>query len=94
MTYSHVEGDCYTFDQKIKLDKSLNSKNENLRFLMQTCIENNESKIVNEYGKKVCQGVSTEGALLSLGQSAINQGLVEPHKLTEIVTLHFTSERK
>lgn len=39
---------------------------------MKTCIENNESKIINQNGKNVCQGVSTEGALLSLGKSSIN----------------------
>lgn len=57
-------------------------------------VKNTETKIHHESGRFLCQGLPTEGALMSLGQSMMNKNKVKIEKTEKLFTFHFDSERK
>ena len=57
-------------------------------------VKNTETKIHHENQSFICQGLPTEGALMSLGQSLMNENKVKIEKTEKLFTFHFDSERK
>lgn len=57
-------------------------------------VKNTETKIHHENDSFICQGLPTEGALMSLGQSMMTVNKVKIEKAEKLFTFHFDSERK
>lgn len=73
--FSSVEGKPYSFNQNISVDSSLEKNNECLKLVSMNGIYNSDTKICSDGSKHTCKGLPTEGALMSLAHSLINQKL-------------------